>query len=702
MARYGGKFLDKRLITDVQAGWYRYDVSPVNKTRAGVSQLGAPSVEWLFEEDQEFQISQFEAVPAGYCDPADLAACPVNGYVTGGAGFAQNYTADRYAAKASASYLLEGVAGQHNFKAGIDLERFNYDVANQYTGGAYYLYTGGFFTAFRGFGQIARPALGPGNVPGIEIGAATPDNVRRTLSKNKSQTDSFAYYLQDSWQPSFLPNFTLNAGLRLETQEMKNLDAVNSDSFQINDNWSPRIQGIWDFTGTGRGKVAASWGRFYYAMPLDMGNRAFGNEVQLRYNLVAEDCGYTFGTTNPGTFDTRNVEFPTAQGTGFRTNTCALRARAGANNDIRLTGSITPADDNLKGQFVDQFGAQAEYEILPDLALRVDYQGRRQGNVIEDMSSNDGGDYFIGNPSKNQDIYYPGGPDPVTGDCLHGELRDGKCFAGNSKFVTTTDPATGKSVDITFPKPERSYDGVTLSATKLFSKGWLAQVSYTYSALRGNYSGPFYPEYGQLDPGITAEYDLASLMANKKGFLPGDQTHQVKLYGAYNWTFGPRLSAAASAAYTGLSGTPVSALGAQTDYGSSSSFIIPRGQAGRTSFTNTVDVGGQINYVIKAPYAVNFRVDVFNVFNSQEIQQIDEDYTFDNVTPIPGLDCSSRNSAGKSNPIAAIQADCPGLTYLKTTDGRPVTVNPNFGKAGKGINALQVPISMRFSLALQF
>jgi hypothetical protein len=694
LGRWGGKFLDKRLITEVQAGWINYTVEPVAKNRAGVSQLDAPAVEWLYSGATPWAITDFEDVPEGYC--TDPATCPVNGYTTGGAGFSQNYSTNRYVARASAAYLLENLGGQHNIKGGVDLERLDYEVSNEYTGGAYY--TAGtnasgaqIFSAFRGYGTIANPGVDPATgVRGLEIADARldPTRVNRTRQANTSETDSFAYYLQDSWQPSFLPNVTLNLGVRLETQSMKNLDFedLGSTGFEINDNWSPRVQAIWDFTGTGRGKVAGSWGRFYYAMPLDMGNRAFGQDIQLRYNLLASSCSP--GGIDPRTFDTRQVEYESAAGTGFRSSTCQLDARGGASNDLRLTGApLTPADPDLKGSYVDQFGGQVEYEILPDLALRADYQGRRQGYVIEDMSSNDGSDYYIGNPGKDTDIFLPDGT-----------------FAGNSKYVDSFDANTGKPIRIEFPKPERSYDGITLSATKLFSKNWLAQVAYTYSALRGNYSGPFFPEYGggQLDPGITAEYDLASLMGNKTGYLPGDQTHQVKLYGAYNWNFGPRMSAMASAAYTGLSGTPVSALGAHPDYGQGLAFIVPRGQAGRTPFTNTVDVGAGLNYVVRAPYAVNFRVDVFNVFNSEEVQQIDPNYTFDSVTPAAGIDCDGRNAVSKSNPIQAIQADCPGLAYLKSVDGHPVTINPNFGKQDTGLNALQVPISMRFTLALQF
>jgi hypothetical protein len=72
------------------------------------------------------------------------------------------------------------------------------------------------------------------------------------------------------------------------------------------------------------------------------------------------------------------------------------------------------------------------------------------------------------------------------------------------------------------------------------------------------------------------------------------------------------------------------------------------------------------------------------------------------VAPINGLECSNKDSAGKSNPAAALAADCPDLAYLKTIDGRPVTVNPNWGKAARSNTAFQNPLSLRLSLALTF
>ena len=68
-----------------------------------------------------------------------------------------------------------------------------------------------------------------------------------------------------------------------------------------------------------------------------------------------------------------------------------------------------------------------------------------------------------------------------------------------------------------WPKPERSYDAVSITLNKLFSKKWLAQASYTWSSLRGNFPGLFRTENAQLDPNITSEYDLVSLLGNKTG-----------------------------------------------------------------------------------------------------------------------------------------------------------------------------------------
>ena len=56
----------------------------------------------------------------------------------------------------------------------------------------------------------------------------------------------------------------------------------------ITDQWAPRVQAIWDFTGNGRGKIQGNWGMYYEAIPLDMALRAFGAEQQIRGALPAD------------------------------------------------------------------------------------------------------------------------------------------------------------------------------------------------------------------------------------------------------------------------------------------------------------------------------------------------------------------------------------------------------------------------------
>jgi hypothetical protein len=685
IGRYAGKFLEKRLIVEAVGGWHYQSFADDPQTVAGVSQADTPSLQ-LF---RNWRLGVFEAVPEE-CN-AGLFSCNVANYVTGGYGFWSDYTSNRFASRISASYLFDAL-GSHNAKAGIDLERNYYDVTKYYSGGQALGFdpqgsatgiTDG-VAALRSYGTVNDPTAEDPKVsldPTGQYFNFTPN------STSESATNSFAYYLQDSWQ---LGNtgVTINAGLRLETQSMESLSA-DIEGFSINNMWSPRVQAIWDFTGTGRGKLAGSYGRFYYAIPLDMGDRAFGNEQQAElYYQFAGPCANQTANFNQingnlkTPFDPRNDAAAPANAANCPYYNFAAEGDP-AEGYFAQIGGVTPVDPKLEGMYVDQFGAQAEYEVLPDLSVGIEYTGRRQDTVIEDMSFDDGVNYYITNPGKR---------DPFTAD---GQVYD-------SKVVSSDDPFTGTSVSVNMPVPERSYDAVTLKVSKGFSNNWLAQASYTYSQLRGNYAGVFRPEDNQLDPGITAEYDLATLMANRAGFLPGDAPHALKLFGAYTWNFGPRMNLTASTAYTGTSGTPVNALGRHPLYGNGQAFIVQRGMAGRTPFVNRVDLGGRFAYTITPPYAVQLSLDVFNVLNSEEIVNIDENYTFDAVQPIVGAQCKNKDAASASNPAAALGADCPQVGFLKTTDGRPVTVNPNFGKAEAVSTAYQVPLYFRVGVGLTF
>jgi hypothetical protein len=671
VGRYAGKFLDKRLVVEAVAGYH----STSSKSDPNAYQRDTPSFRML----ENVAVSSFENVPGG-C--TDLERCPVNRYIFGGYDFMNDLSADRLAGRVSGSYLFEGF-GSHNAKVGLDLERSDYTITKSYSGGGRYdvVPSDGVMDRARGYGLVTK---GVGGFARDLNGFTAFDSIG-----TDSYTTNTALFAQDSWQ---LPvaNVTLNYGLRWEAQTMDN-KTRDVKGFNINNNWAPRLQAIWDFTGTGRGKVAATWGRFFYPIPLDMGDRAFGGETSVDYT-VPTACGglqasldANGGLGDPALFtNPKAVRTPSAPGAGD----CAIVENAAGSSGSPIpwvavqVGSQTPASPDLQGVYVDQFGGQFEYELLSDLSVGVEYNGRRQGQVIEDMSSDDGITYFIANPGYSK---------PFT--------ANGVTY--NSKQVDTYDSGTGRTVTVNFPSPQRSYDGFTLFLRKNFSRNWQAAASYTYSSLRGNLAGPFRPETGQLDPGVTSEYDLASLTANRNGYLPGDVPHQVKLYGSYTFNVNPRFNATVGGAYTGLSGNPANALGAHDIYGPGESFVLQRGSAGRSPFIHRVDLRGGLEYIVKPPYAVHFSLDVFNLLNSQEIASLDENYTFNAVQPISGLKCTS-SAAGSSNPVAQLQSDCPDIQFLKRNNGRIADVNPNWGRAAATTTAFQAPLSVRFGVALSF
>ena len=222
--------------------------------------------------------------------------------------------------------------------------------------------------------------------------------------------------------------------------------------------------------------------------------------------------------------------------------------------------------------------------------------------------------------------------------------------------------------------------------------------------MRGNYAGLFRTEDGQLDPNLSADYDLISLLGNGTGPLGLNRTHQIKAAGSYNATLSPDVSLVPALNFQGMSGVPQSAFAIQPIYGPAIANILPRGMAGNLDWTYQLDVGAKVIWAISGPYTLQFSLDIFNILNMQTTQWTDQTYTLDSANPMQGAQCSSKNSITQKNPIQALQADCPDLPYARTTDGRRVGVNLNYGQPASSTlyGAYQLPISARFGVQLSF
>ncbi len=629
-AKWSSSFLDKHLLVDATFGWHHQDYAnlPSDGSEPGsnVGESGNPYVLWgrsvmLDGVTPNYHtIRDFEDFPNAdeYCEAAGTMSpkkCPVLTYSTGGFGYIDRSSLDRYQARV-VSTLLANLLGHHVIKAGVDFERMSYYHKKAYTGRVAYAenLTGTRVTDTREFAYLTAPDS-----------ATISDFVETQVSSN-----TIGGFLQDSWNVADV--ITLNAGLRYDTQQLFGSDG--SLAITLANQISPRIGVVYDFTQSGRSKIFANYARFYENMPLEVIDRGFPPERQVNAGRFL-----AANANRPGCNPLDPVELQTKCRSDANLRDFGLAGITDLEDPNRrwliTGGDPTPVDPGLQPQSSDEFVVGGEYEVISDGRVGVTYTRRNMNRVIEDMSNDEATSYFIGNP--------------------------------------------GYGIAADFPKATRDYDGVTVFFNKAFSDLWLGQVSYTYSNLRGNYSGLFRPETNQLTPNANATFDLKSLLANGTGPLPGESTHSFKAYGAKEFVLTGAMSLTLGVTYRGRSGNPINYLGAHEVYGSDEAVILPRGSGGRTPWVHAIDTRLAFNWKFGGDRMATVGLDVFNLFNFQAATIVEETYTRDFVRPIPN----------------GTQAD---LASLQTTEGLPAAVNPNF----KNPLQFQAPRNVRFGVKVAF
>lgn len=444
-------------------------------------------------------------------------------------------------------------------------------------------------------------------------------------------------FVQDSW--NVLDLIVLNAGVRYDAQTMVAND--RTVALSLGNQLSPRVGLVYDFTQQGRSKLFANYARFYQNAVLDMIDRSFGGEKQVSaLRAVASGCNTLDSSTWLDPARCRNPD-----------NILAQDPLDPNSKYIIIGGDKSAVDFNLKPQSSDEFVVGGEYEVFTDARAGASYTRRYMNEVIEDMSRDEAATYFIGNPG-------------------YGVARD-------------------------FPKATRDYDAVTVYLNKNFSDLWMAQVSYTWSSLRGNYSGLFRPESGQLDPNINSDFDLVSLLDNRTGPLPGDRTHSVKVFGAKEFVIGGSMSVNLGLTYTGTSGAPRNVMGSHYLYGPTEVFILPRGSGGRMPWRHNFDGHLGFGYRLSKDSMVQLSVDVFNIFNFHGVAGRDQIYTAGEAIALTPANCGGRECTFED--LGDDNND--GLDDLAVdTDGDPVPINPNYGN----VTAWQAPRSIRFGAKVTF
>ncbi|RKH43101.1 TonB-dependent receptor [Corallococcus sicarius] len=636
--KYAGAFMEKKILVDANVGWFHQTASTPPADGSAIGTTEGLAGYGLAQYTRNRALTTFENVPSAtqYCGDSveeQAVRCPITNYFVGGPGYLTEATLDRYQLNAKATYLLNAL-GTHVFKAGVDTEFLAYDQKKAYSGSVFLQEAGSASDQPDG-----RHIWTDNRRYGYQTAPDTP--VFETLQKSTTNSTTIGGFLQDSW--SIANRVTLNLGIRYDVQSMYGGDG--NLALQLGNQWSPRLGAVLDPFANGRAKLFVNFARYYEQVPLNMMDRAFPGERRFSARRYLAEPGTTNGC------DPSSLE-------GQRGN-CAdkqfivPRAEATTNSNQYYSGGLVqnePVDPDITPQSSDEFVVGGEYELIANTRFGATYTHRSMGKVIEDMSRDDGNTYFLGNP--------------------------GSGFAKE------------------FPTPVRDYDAVTAYLNRTFTDGWLAQASYTWSRLYGNYPGLFRPENNQLDPNILADFDLVALLNNRKGLLPFDRTHAIKVFGAKELNFSNALSASIGLSYRGNSGQPINYLGAYPGYGQDETFVLPRGTGGRTPWINSIDSNVGVNYRVSKDSVVSFTLDVFNLFNFQGVDSVDESYTFSQVLPVYDVKTQTGGTAADLP-----TEDSPGRVPLAAGGTLAYEdVNKNF----KNPDRYQAPRQVRFGVRYTF
>lgn len=453
------------------------------------------------------------------------------------------------------------LSGEHAFKAGFQWVRLasDYDNAN-----AYDLFSFQWDRDYVIHGE--EDVVYKGTYGIYEVRYSDPPDRGRY-----GTVESFrlAFYLQDSW--TIADKLTLNFGIRAEQEDVPSYSDLSQYkdkpvmTWDFFDKLAPRFGVVYDVYGDSSLKVFGSFAIYYDVLKLALADGAYG-AVRDRYNYYTLDdprwWTYQSGGPYPGTFINREDGYlPSHEETDF---------------DMKATS-----------QREISFGV--EKELVENLSASVRFVRKSLLYAIDDIGIRKpyGTEWWIGNPGYG-----------VTLNEQHGgEFPD--------KFPDT-------------PKAKREYVGVNITVEKRLSNNWMGGFNYTWSRLRGRFSGLANTQHGQLYPNEISLYDSWYRAFTKDlkpldGPLWTDRPHFFKLYGSYTFDFGLIVGLTSLA----RSGVPISRRVNSPSYWYPDGFLTD----GRTPFLWTTDL--YLEYGLKlGKNKLQLSLNVINLFNAKTAQHV--------------------------------------------------------------------------------
>ncbi len=431
--------------------------------------------------------------------------------------------------------------------------------------------------------------------------------VERIVSSTGSTptVDQSAWYIEDRWQVT--DNVLLSLGLRNEGFNNKNGDGLSYIDLPVQ--LAPRFGATWDVNGDATMKVFGNIGRYHVPVPTNVAIRGAGSSLNAQQNFV-----YTGVDAN-----------------GAPTGLTAISPFYSANNELgQAKDPRTVAAENMQGNYQDELAIGFERAISKQLTVGAKLTHRLLRTAIDDHCDDRPFQNWAtrnkvdaSNFGYNCALFNPG-----IGNTFNLDIDgDGKL----EKVVLTAD-------DLKIPAVERIYTALDLFAEHPFDGKWWGKATYTWARNTGSTEGQLLSDIGQGDVSTTQAFDFPEFSVNANGPLPNQRKHQLKLFGYYQvapeWGIGGNFLWASGRPRSCIGNAPSTTGdfftdGSVTNYSHYNSAYFfckglpaPRGSEGELDPSIRLDMN--VTYKPQALKGFALKLDVFNLFNRQSVETIEE------------------------------------------------------------------------------
>ncbi|QIG81420.1 TonB-dependent receptor [Stakelama tenebrarum] len=553
------------------------------------------------------------------------------------------YQTEREFYRADVDIFVE-LFGQHHFRGGFDVEENSLSHSTVRTGGDY-LFNAGFLssaaynanTGSAGAALLLRPSDAIGDI--VEVNYFNSGGTFDATNR--------AFYIQDEW--NITDRLTVNLGVRQDDFAVRSPDG--SEFISLQDNWAPRLGFTYDLWPDSSGSLYGAYGVYYLPLASNTAFRTAGSEYYIRERY------YYSG------FDSDGLPILTGevQNQGAYQDACPFGLTplsSGNYCNVTGDGSVATVNTFVSGNL--EATQETEWIVgyehnFGGFTAGISYTHRTLDQTAEDVAIDAAViDYCDDNGIAGCDSIWTGYHQYVLlnpgEDLTIDLLADGTPLANQT--VTLTAEQLG------YPKAERTYDAVELTFDRKWDGNWNLGGSYTWSKSKGNTEGFVTSDFEQTDAGLTQDFDQPGFTEYAYGYLPNHRMHRFKLWGAVAlsdaFTIGTNMSLSSPRKLSCIGYHPTDAFA--NGYGAASHYCggqpSPRGTAQESDWIEEVNLSFRYNVEVPTGQVVTLRADVFNLFNSQGIQQRGEFGDLDVTTGPNGLPATYIPNPNYGNPSA--------------------------------------------------